>query len=98
MGAQKTRLWWALAAAITLQSFILYYELNYGNLVGLIPWHDCAIVPNGAPKLTAEVCARTRGAIDDLTDDDAASLLADADFMVTITPHWRTTYRAKLSG
>ena len=44
MGAQKTRLWWALAAAITLQLFILYYQLNYGKLVGLIPWDDCAIV------------------------------------------------------
>jgi hypothetical protein len=38
------RLWWALAAAITLQLFILYYQLNYGALVGLIPWDDCAVV------------------------------------------------------
>jgi hypothetical protein len=44
MGAEKARLWWALAAAIGLQSFILYYQLNYGALVGLIPWDDCAIV------------------------------------------------------
>ena len=44
MRAEKARLWWALAAAITLQSFILYYQLNYGALVGLIPWDDCAIV------------------------------------------------------
>ena len=44
MGAEKARLWWAFAAAITLQSFILYYQLNYGALVGLIPWDDCAIV------------------------------------------------------
>ena len=44
MNAEKARLWWALAAAITLQSFILYYQLNYGALVGLIPWDDCAIL------------------------------------------------------
>ena len=44
MDAEKARLWWALAAAITLQSFILYYQLNYGALVGLIPWDDCAIL------------------------------------------------------
>jgi hypothetical protein len=42
--AENARLWWALAAAIILQSFILYYQRNYGALVGLIPWDDCAIV------------------------------------------------------
>ena len=33
-----------VGAAIVLQSFILYYQRNYGALVGLIPWDDCAIV------------------------------------------------------
>ena len=51
MGAQKARLWWALAAAIGLQSFILYYQLNYGALVDLIPWDDCAIVLRGLENL-----------------------------------------------
>ena len=51
MGAEKARLWWALAAAIGLQSFILYYQLNYGALVGLIPWDDCAIVLRGLENL-----------------------------------------------
>lgn len=48
---EKARLWWALAAAITLQSFILYYQLNYGALVGLIPWDDCAFVLRGLENL-----------------------------------------------
>jgi hypothetical protein len=51
MSAEKARLWWALAAAITLQSFILYYQLNYGALVGLIPWDDCAIVLRGLENI-----------------------------------------------
>jgi hypothetical protein len=41
---RKVGLCWALAASIALQCFILYYQLNYGWLVGLIPWDDCAIV------------------------------------------------------
>jgi hypothetical protein len=51
MNAEKARLWWALAAAITLQSFILYYQVNYGALVGLIPWDDCAIVLRGLENI-----------------------------------------------
>ena len=47
----KAKLWWALAAAITLQFFILYYQLNYGALAGLIPWDDCAIVLRGLENL-----------------------------------------------
>jgi hypothetical protein len=48
---EKAKLWGALAAAITLQSFILYYQLHYGILVGLIPWDDCAIVLRGLENL-----------------------------------------------
>jgi hypothetical protein len=51
MSAEKAKLWWALAAAITLQLFILYYQLNYGALVGLIPWDDCAILLRGLENI-----------------------------------------------
>ena len=47
----KARLWWAFAAAITLQLFILYYQINYGALVGLVPWDDCAILVRGLRNL-----------------------------------------------
>jgi hypothetical protein len=47
MGKEKVRLWWAFVAAITLQLFILYYQINYGALVGLIPWDDCAVLWRG---------------------------------------------------
>ena len=48
---EKARLWWAFAAAITLQLFILYYQINYGALVGLVPWDDCAILVRGLRNL-----------------------------------------------
>jgi hypothetical protein len=47
MSFEKAKLWLALAAAITVQLLILYYQLNYGALVGLIPWDDCAILQRG---------------------------------------------------
>jgi hypothetical protein len=51
MGLERAKLWWALAAAITLQIFIVYYQLNYGALVGLIPWDDCAVLQRGLVNL-----------------------------------------------
>ena len=48
---ERAKLWWALAAAIALPVFILFYQLNYGALTGLIPWDDCAIVLRGLENL-----------------------------------------------
>jgi hypothetical protein len=48
---EKARLYSALAAAITLQLFVLYYQRNYGALVGLIPWDDCLVVLRGLENL-----------------------------------------------
>jgi hypothetical protein len=44
MSPRKTVLLGALAAAFALQVYALYFQLNYGALVGLIPWDDCAVV------------------------------------------------------
>jgi hypothetical protein len=51
IGMEKARLFWAVTAAITLQLFVLYYQLNYGALVGLIPWDDCLVVLRGLENL-----------------------------------------------
>jgi hypothetical protein len=48
---ERTKLWCALIAAIALQLFVLYYQLNYGALVGLIEWDDCAILLRGLENI-----------------------------------------------
>jgi hypothetical protein len=59
MNLERAKLWWALAAVITLQLFIVYYQLNYGALVGLIPWDDCAIIERGLRNISALVTSHS---------------------------------------
>jgi hypothetical protein len=43
----KARLGWAVAAAVALQAFVLYFLLHQGALSALIPWDDCAVLLQG---------------------------------------------------
>ena len=58
---ERTKLWYALTAAIALQLFILYYQLNYGALVGLIEWDDCAILLRGLENIDKVVAPASAG-------------------------------------
>ncbi len=49
--ASISRGWIAVALALTVQSYVLYYALHYGTLSGLLQWDDCVIVQRGLENL-----------------------------------------------
>ena len=46
-----SRWWIAIGLSASLQVLLLYYELHYGTLSGLLQWDDCAIVLRGLENL-----------------------------------------------
>jgi hypothetical protein len=46
-----SRWWLAIGLSAGLQVLLLYYELHYGTLSGLLQWDDCAIVLRGLENL-----------------------------------------------
>ena len=46
-----SRWWIAIGLSVSLQLLLLFYQLHYGTLVGLLQWDDCAIVLRGLENL-----------------------------------------------
>ncbi|HEY4215088.1 MAG TPA: glycosyltransferase family 39 protein [Steroidobacteraceae bacterium] len=43
--------WLAIALALSVQAYVLYYAFHYGTLSGLLQWDDCIIVQRGLENL-----------------------------------------------
>jgi hypothetical protein len=46
-----SRWWLAIGLSVSLQVLLLYYQLHYGTLSGLLQWDDCAIALRGLENL-----------------------------------------------
>lgn len=78
-----SRWWIAIGLSASLQVLLLYYELHYGTLSGLLQWDDCAIVLRGLENLDRLVHATSAwGLAHAIYSLDVHSPLTDVQTMV----------------
>jgi hypothetical protein len=78
-----SRWWIAIGLSASLQLLLLYYELHYGTLSGLLQWDDCAIVLRGLENLDRLVHATSAfGFVHAVYSLDVHSPLTDGQTML----------------
>jgi hypothetical protein len=78
-----SRWWIAIGLSVSLQALLLYYELHYGTLSGLLQWDDCAIVLRGLENLDRLVHAASAwGLVHAVYGLDVHAPLTDMQTMV----------------
>src|ERR1700735_5221243 len=78
-----SRWWIATGLSLSLKILLLYYELHYGTLSGLLQWDDCAIVLRGLENLDRLVHAASAwGLVHAVYGLDVHAPLTDMQTMV----------------